>query len=86
MALAENIGYDATGRKTFSVTPESEEAKKEKVEIYRSDLFDYRVYSEWNSSNPKKPGWSERKREIIPDTGIIGQWREFQKNPKPFFV
>ncbi len=86
MALAENIGYDATGRKTFTVTPESIEARKQKVEIYHSDLFDYRVYSEWNSSNPKKPNWSERKREIIPDTGLVAQWRAFQKDPKPFFV
>jgi type I restriction enzyme M protein len=86
MALAENIGYDATGRKSFTVTGESEEAGKEKVEIYRSDLFDYRVYSDWNSSNPKRPNWSERKREIIPDTGIVAQWRAFEKDPKPFFV
>ena len=86
MALAENIGYDATGRKSFTVTNESEEAGKEKVEIYRSDLFDYRVYSDWNSSNPKKPNWSERKREIIPDTGLVAQWRAFEKDPKPFFV
>jgi type I restriction enzyme M protein len=86
MALAENIGYDATGRKTFTVTGESEEVGKEKVEIYRSDLFDYRVYSDWNSSNPKKPNWSERKREIIPNTGLVAQWRAFEKDPKPFFV
>ncbi len=86
MALAENIGYDATGRKTFTVTSESIEAGKSKVEIYRSDLFDYRVYSDWNSSNPKKPNWSERKREIIPDTGIVAQWRAFQKDLKRFFV
>lgn len=86
MALAENIGYDATGRKTFTVTTESEEAGQEKVEIYRSDLFDYRVYFDWNSSNPKKPSWTERKREIIPDTGLVAQWRLFEKDPKPFFV
>jgi type I restriction enzyme M protein len=43
MALAGNIGYDATGRKTFAVTPVSETPEKEKVEILSSDLFDYRV-------------------------------------------
>lgn len=86
MALAENIGYDATGRKTFSVTPVSETPEKEKVEILSSDLFDYRVTYEWSTINPKKPGWSERHREIIPDTGLVAQWREFQRDPTPFFV
>jgi len=86
MALAENIGYDATGRKTFAVTPVSETPEKEKIEILRSDLFDYRVTYEWSTTNPKKPGWSERHREIIPDTGLVAQWREFQRDPTPFFV
>ena len=86
MALAENIGYDATGRKTFAVTVEKETPEKEKVEILRSDLFDYRVFYEWSTTNPKKPGWSERHREIIPDTGLVAQWREFQRDPTPFFV
>jgi type I restriction enzyme M protein len=86
MALAENIGYDATGRKTFAVTVEREEPAKEKIEMQRGDLFDYRVYYEWSTANPKKPGWSERHREIIPDTGLVAQWRAFQKDPTPFFV
>ena len=86
MALAENIGYDATGRKTFAVTPVSETPEKEKIEILRSDLFDYRVTYEWSTTNPKKPGWSEKHREIIPDTGLVAQWREFQRDPIPFFV
>jgi type I restriction enzyme M protein len=86
MALAENIGYDATGRKTFAVTVETEVPGEGKIEILRSDLFDYRVFYEWSTANPKKPGWSERRREIIPDTGLVAQWRAFQKNPTPFFV
>ncbi|WP_009630870.1 restriction endonuclease subunit M [Synechocystis sp. PCC 7509] len=86
MALAENIGYDATGRKTFNVTVESEILEKEKVERQSCDLFDYRVYFEWSTVNPKEPGWSERHREIIPDTGLVAQWREFQRDPTPFFV
>ncbi|MBI5937764.1 MAG: restriction endonuclease subunit M [Betaproteobacteria bacterium] len=86
MALAENIGYDATGRKTFAVTPVSETSEKEKVEILSSDLFDYRVTYEWSTTNPKKPDWSERHREIIPDTGLVAQWRAFQKDPTSFFV
>ncbi len=86
MALAENIGYDATGRKTFAVTVESETPGREKIEIQRSDLFDYRVFYEWSTANPKKPDWSERRREIIPETGLVAQWRAFQKDPTPFFV
>jgi type I restriction enzyme M protein len=86
MALAENIGYDATGRKTFNVTVESETPEREKIECHSCDLFDYRVYFEWNTSNPKELGWSERYREIIPNTGLVAQWREFQRDPSPFFV
>jgi len=86
MALAENIGYDATGRKTFTITVEKEEGGKQKVEIQRSDLFDYRVYYEWSTTNPKKPEWSERHREIIPNTGLVAQWQAFQRDPTPFFV
>ncbi|REJ40533.1 MAG: restriction endonuclease subunit M [Microcystis flos-aquae TF09] len=86
MALAENIGYDATGRKTFNVTVERETPEKEKIERHSCDLFDYRVRFEWNQSNPKEAGWSERYREIIPDTGLIAQWREFQRDPSSFFV
>ena len=86
MALAENIGYDAAGRNTFVVTPVSEAPEKEKIEILSSDLFDYRVTYEWSTTNPKKPGWSERHREIVPDTGLVAQWREFQKDATSFFV
>jgi type I restriction enzyme M protein len=86
MAIAENIGYDATGRKTFQVTVETEEACKQKVELQRCDLFDFRVYYEWSTANPKKPGWSERHREILPNTGLVAQWRAFQRDPAPFFV
>ena len=86
MALTENIGYDATGRKTFNVTIESEVPGKERVEIHSCDLFDYRVYYEWSTVNPRESGWSERRREVIPDTGLVGQWQEFQRDPRPFFV
>jgi type I restriction enzyme M protein len=86
MALAENIGYDATGRKTFNVSVESEVPGIAKIERQSFDLFDYRVHYEWSTANPKKPDWSERSREIIPDTGLVAEWREFQKDPSPFFV
>ncbi len=83
MALAENIGYDATGRKTFHERAESEELGRERVEIHSCDLFDYRVVFEWNGNTG---GWSERRREVIDGTGLVGQWQEFQRDPRPFFV
>jgi len=86
MALAENIGYDATGRKTFVVTVESETPEKEKIERQASDLFEYRVYYEWSTANPKKPGWSEYRREVLPGTGLVAEWRAFCKEPERFFV
>ena len=86
MALAENIGYDATGRKSFNITVEKEVACQEKVERQSCDLFDYRVYYEWSTANPKKPDWSERHREIIPDTGLVAEWHKFEQDPTPFFA
>ncbi len=86
MALTDNIGYDATGRKTFVVSIEKEEVGKEKVERHSCDLFDYCVTYEWNQTSEGEGAWSERQREIIPNTGLIAQWQEFQRDPNPFFV
>jgi type I restriction enzyme M protein len=86
MALAENIGYDATGRKTFKVSVEREVPGKMKVELQRCDLFDFRVYYEWSTANPKKPAWSEQHREILPNTGLVAEWNKFKADPTPFFV
>jgi type I restriction enzyme M protein len=86
MAQAENIGYDATGRKTFKITLVSETPEQERVEIQSCDLFDYRVHYEWSTANPKKPAWSERHREVISNTGIVAQYREFERDPSSFFV
>ena len=85
MALADNIGYDAAGRKTFDVSVEKEELEKEKVERHSCDLFDYRIFYEWSTANSKKPNWSERRREVVPNTGLVAQWRAFQEKPTAFF-
>ena len=85
MALTENIGYDATGRKTFEVSVEGETPEDNKVERHRCDLFDYRVTYEWSRAGGAGE-WSERRREVIPHTGLVGQWEEFNKDPTPFFV
>jgi type I restriction enzyme M protein len=80
MAVAENIGYDATGRKTMKVV-ETKEENDNRTEIQRCDLFDRRV-------NYHKEGdeWVSEPDEVIPDSGILEQYRKFKKNPKPFFV
>ncbi len=58
MALAENIGYDATGRKTLAIMDSKvSESSREKVEVQRSDLFDYRVVYDWSDTAAKgNPG------------------------------
>jgi type I restriction enzyme M protein len=86
MAIAENIGYDATGRETFRITPVSEERGRRKVERHSCDLFDYLVEFEWSHANPKRPAWSEKRREIVPNTGLVAQWRAFERDPEPFFA
>jgi type I restriction enzyme M protein len=90
MAFAENIGYDAAGRKTYRVSIEQEgECKingKSRVERHSCDLFDWHVEKRWSATDPKRPDWSEYHREIIPGTGLVAKWQAFQKDPKPFFV
>ena len=83
MAMVENIGYDATGRSTFSESVEKETPGKEKVAIHSCDLYDQRVFYEWNMD---ESDWSERRRDIIPDTGLVAQWNAFNRNPTPFFA
>ena len=86
MALADNIGYDGTGRSTFDVTVEEERPGSEKIELHSCDLFDQRVFYEWTDGGSGEAGWSERRREVILDTGIVAQWKAFQKEPTPFFA
>jgi type I restriction enzyme M protein len=86
MAQAENIGYGATGRQTFKTTLESEQAGIQRVLRQSCDLFDYRVYYEWSTANPKSPVWSEYHREVIPETGIVAQFHQFQQDATSFFV
>ena len=83
MAMAENIGYDATGRSTFDVTIEEEVPDERKIEIHSCDLFDQKVYYEWNTD---ESDWSERRRDVIPDTGLVAQWKAFDRDPRPFFA
>jgi type I restriction enzyme M protein len=84
MAVAENIGYDATGRKTFKVVKQSIVGTA-KIEIHRCDLFDMQVDFE-NVGSGAAPLWAERHRTVIPESGIVGQYWQFRKDPTPFFA
>ena len=84
MALAENIGYDSTGSPTFITTVERETPGIERVERHSCDMFDYRVFYEWSTAGGT--GWSETRKEVVPGTGLVGQWEEFQRDPTPFFA
>lgn len=87
MALAENVGYDAAGRSTYKIDVLSEEAGSERTERHRSDLFDWRVTYDWQAPEGKRGGtWTERHREIVPGSGLLGEYSAFQRDPRPFFV
>lgn len=83
MALAENIGYDATGRKTFKVI-KSQEVGDTKIEITRCDLYDMRFVYERDHLKPNE--WVETHRDVLPSTGILAQYEKFKENPRPFFA
>lgn len=80
MAMAENIGYDATGRKTMQVVS-TKERDNQKIEIHRCDLFDTKVIYRKDGDE-----WREDKSEVIYNSGILEQYFNFQQNPEPFFV
>lgn len=87
MAMAENIGYDATGRTTYQVEVLEETAERARTERQRCDLFDWQVAFDWVPGEGKKPGhWSERHRHVIPGSGLLGQYAVFKRDPEPFFV
>jgi type I restriction enzyme M protein len=86
MAAPANIGYDATGRKTARVTVKDETDDK-KLEVHSTDLYDMEVTfeKELRPGTPEKD-WQEKTRYVLPDTGVLGQYREFERNPESFFV
>jgi type I restriction enzyme M protein len=86
MAAPANIGYDATGRKTTLVTVKSENGKK-KVEVHATDLFETEVtFEKAPAPSTGLEEWQERSRRVLSNSGVLGQYRTFEKNPKPFFV
>ena len=84
MAMADNIGYDATGRSTFAITVEKETLGREKVERHSCDLFDQRVFYEWSAD---ESDWSERRRDVIPGHRPASpSGMRFNRDPTPFFA
>ena len=87
MAMAENIGYDATGRTTYKVEVTEETAEESRIECQSCDLFDWEVTFDWVPGEGRKPSfWSERHRHVIPGSGLLGQYAVFKRDPDPFFV
>ncbi|MBL8099816.1 MAG: N-6 DNA methylase [Anaerolineales bacterium] len=84
MAIAENIGYDATGRKTFKPFREAKIIGDTKTEWLRCDLFDMQFIYKRDSLNPDN--WVETHRQVLPQTGLIAEYRKFTENPQPFFA
>lgn len=86
MAAPANIGYDATGRKTYSATLKRENGKQ-RVEVHSTSLFDAEVTFEKSpSAATGEEDWQEKSRRVLPNTGVLGQFRQFQKKPETFFV
>ena len=83
MAIAENIGYDATGRKTFQIVS-STVTGDARIDVLRCDLFDMRFDYKLDPSDGVT--WIETHREVIPDTGLVAEYRKFTEDPEPFFA
>lgn len=86
MAAPGNIGYDATGRKTARVTVKSENGKK-KVEFHATDLFETEMtFEKAPEAGTGVEEWQERSRRVLTNTGVLGQYRLFERKPDSFFV
>jgi type I restriction enzyme M protein len=86
MAAPANIGYDATGRKTARVSVKSENGRR-KVEVHSTDLFDVDVtFEKAPKAGTGEEEWQEKTRKVVAGTGVLGEYRQFQKRPEPFFV
>jgi type I restriction enzyme M protein len=86
MASPPNIGYDATGRKTSQISVKSENSKT-RIEIQTTDLFATEVVFERAPTlGAGVEEWQERLRKVLGNTGILGEYRKFERDPNPFFV
>ena len=59
----------------------------ERTERQSCDLFDWEVTFDWVLGEGGKPShWSERRRQVIPGSGLLGQYAAFKRDPEPFFA
>ena len=80
MAIADNIGYDATGKDSTRLLDAREETVQEgnktthyRIEHREHDLFELEIRKERN----EKGEWVTKKETIIPETGIVGELKRF---------
>lgn len=86
MAAPANIGYDATGRKAARVSIKNENGRR-KVEVHSTDLFDVEMtFEKASKAGTGEEEWQEKSRRVLSSTGVLGQYRTFEKKPEPFFV
>jgi hypothetical protein len=66
---------------------DSSESSIRQVEIHATDLFESEVTFE--KAPPAGTGveeWQERSRRVLGNTGVLGQYRAFERKPESFFV
>lgn len=85
MAAPSSLGYDSTGRRSSRVSVKSANGRR-KVEIHSTDLFDTEVTFEKVAPGDGDDAWHETARRVAPDSGVLGQYRAFQKEPASFLA
>jgi type I restriction enzyme M protein len=86
MAAPANIGYDATGRKTAEIILKSENGRK-KIEVHVTDLFEIEmIFEKALMHGTGVEEWQERSRRVLDGSGVLGQYRAFERKAEPFFV
>lgn len=93
MAIAENIGYDATGKNTQKIIEIDENAryKSKKVirELQENDLFTAEIFKQKTYENGKEV-INTLKENVLTDKGILGELRRFieaiENGSDSFFV
>ena len=81
MAAPENIGYDATGRKSWKLLRREDHGDGSWTETIRCDLFDARIRYEIKGSEIY-----EGPRQVVAGSGLLGEFQKFERDATPFFV
>jgi type I restriction enzyme M protein len=80
MAIADNIGYDATGKDSFKVLSKEEgytyKGEPHTREVQENDLFVLEVLKKTELIEGK-PQLVTKRQTVVPDTGIAGELKRF---------